>query len=56
MKNLINSLIVLSWFFLILWACVGINNLVSYLIYFWVVIILSGVGWVWDKVSTHKNT
>lgn len=56
MKNLIRSLIALSWFFLILWACIGINNLIYYMLYFWVVIILSGIGWVWDKVSTHKNT
>lgn len=56
MKNLLNALIVLSWFFLIVWAGVGVSNLMWYLIYFWGVIVLSGIGWVWYEVEKNNKS
>lgn len=55
MKNLLNALIALSWFFLIVWAGVGVQDLFWYLVYFWGVIVLSGVGWVWYEVNKNSK-
>lgn len=55
MKNLLNALIALSWFFLIVWGGVGVQDLFWYLVYFWGVIVLSGVGWVWYEVDKNNK-